>query len=119
MKDLIKKTVLLALLAAAIWYLFSQRDRVGGLSNLNFKVQGNWHLVQMDFKDESVYTFTEAFVSLDGEEWASYRLLQGSRIEITTAGSYVVYELSFPDDDNMVWSTRQGENLVPSKRWRR
>jgi hypothetical protein len=119
MKDLIKKTVLLALLAAAIWYLFSQRDRVGGLSNLNFKVQGNWHRVQMDFKDESVYTFTETFISLDGEEWASYRLLRGSRIEVTTAGNFVIYELSFPDDDNMVWSTRQGENLVPSRRWRR
>lgn len=119
MKDLIKKAVLLALLAAAIWYLFSQRDRVGGLSNLNFKVQGNWHRVQMDFKDESVYTFTETFISLDGEEWASYRLLRGSRIEVTTAGNFVIYELSFPDDDNMVWSTRQGENLVPSRRWRR
>ena len=119
MKDLIRKAVLLALLAAAAWFLFSQRDRVGGLSNLNFKVQGNWHQVHMDFKDESVYVFTETFISLNGEEWASYRLLRGSRIEITTAGGYVVYELSFPDDNNMVWSTRKGENLVPVQRWRR
>jgi len=119
MKDLIRKTVLLAVLAAAIWYLFSQRDRVGGLSNLNLKIQGDWHQVQMDFKDESVYTFTETFISLDGEEWASYRLVRGSQIEVTTAGDYATYELSFPDDDNMVWSTRKGETLVPVKRWRR
>ena len=119
MKDLIRKVVLLALLAAAAWYLWSQRDRVGGLSNNNLKIQGDWYRVQMDFKEPAAYTFTETFISLDGEEWASYRLLRGSQIEISTTGDFVIYELSFPDDDNMVWSTRKGEKLVPSKRWRR
>ena len=119
MKDLIRKAVLLGLLGVAVWYLLSQRDRVGGLSNLNLKIQGDWYRVQMDFKEEPAYTFTETFISVNGEEWASYRLLQGSRIEISTAGDFVVYELSFPDEDNMVWSLRTGDKLVPSKRWRR
>jgi len=119
MKDLIRKIVLLGLLAGAAWYLFSQRDLIGDLSNNNLKIQGDWHRVQMDFKEAPAYTFTETFISLEGKEWASYRLLRGSQIEISTAGDFVTYELSFPDEDNMVWSTRKGETLVPSKRWRR
>jgi hypothetical protein len=119
MKDLIKKIVLVGVLAFAAWYLWSQRERVGALSNKNLKIQGNWQQVQMDFKEPPVYNFTETFISLDGEEWASYRLLRGSRIEITTAGDVTIYELSFPDDDNMVWSTRTGDKVVPTVRWRR
>jgi len=119
MKSLIKKIVVLSLLALAAWYLWSQRDRIGALSNYNIRIQGDWHRVQMNFKEPTVYTFTETFISVDGEEWASYRLLRGSRIEITTTGDFVTYELSFPDDDNMVWSTRSGEKLIPAVRWRR
>ena len=57
--------------------------------------------------------------SLHGEEWASYKLLSGSRIEITTVNSVIIYELDFPDDENMVWSIRKGEKVVPAVRWRR
>jgi hypothetical protein len=119
MKDLIRKTVLVGLLAVSAWYLWSQRDRVESLSNNNLKIQGDWQRVQMEFKEGPVYTFTETFISVDGEEWASYRLLRGSRIEITTAGDFTIYELSFPDDDNMVWSTRTDDKVVPAIRWRR
>jgi len=119
MKELIKKIILVALLAFAAWYLWSHRDRIESLSNFNVMVQGNWRRVKMDFKEPTVYTFTESFISVDGQEWASYRLIQRTRIEISTAGEFVIYELSFPDDDNMVWSTRKGEKLVPSVRWRR
>jgi hypothetical protein len=48
-----------------------------------------------------------------------YKLLRGSRIEITTNAAVTTYELSFPDDENMVWSLRKGEKVVPSVRWRR
>ena len=41
------------------------------------------------------------------------------RVKITTAGDVTIYELSFPDDDNMVWSTRTGDKVVPTVRWRR
>lgn len=119
MKELIRKTVLLGILAVSAWYLWDQRDRVGNLSNNNLRIQGDWHRVKMDFKEAPVYTFTETFISLDGEEWASYRLLRGSRIEISTTGDYETYELSFPDEDNMVWSIRKGDSLVPAVRWRR
>ena len=39
--------------------------------------------------------------------------------EITTRGEITVYELSFPDDENMVWSIRRGDKVVPAFRWRR
>ena len=119
MKDLIKKIILIALLAYGAWHLWSNRERIGALTNINVKIQGKWYRVQMDFKEAPVYSFTERFISLEGEEWASYRLLRGSRIEISTSGEFVIYELSFPDDENMIWSTRQGEKLVPAIRWRR
>ena len=119
MKDLIRKIVLLALLAVAASYLWSHRDRIGNLSNNNVRIQGDWHRVNMNFKQAPVYTFSAGIISLEGEEWASYRLLQGPRIEVATAGEYVIYELDFTDDDNMVWSKRIDEKLVPSMHWRR
>ena len=91
----------------------------GILSNNNVRIQGDWHKVEMDFPNTTTYTFTEAFISVDGEEWASYKLLRGSRIEVTTRGDVVTYELSFPDDENMVWSIRKGDTLNPRVRWRR
>jgi hypothetical protein len=106
------------LLIAGMW-LWSNRDRIGVLSNNNVRIQGQWHKVEMDFPNTDVYTFTETFVSLNGEEWASYKLLRGSRIEIATRGETSVYELAFPDDENMVWSVQKGDKIVPRVRWRR
>jgi hypothetical protein len=73
----------------------------------------------MNFSNTDTYSFSETFISLRGEEWASYKLLRGSRIEINTINDVITYELSFPDDENMVWSIRKGEKLIPAVRWRR
>ena len=115
---LIRLIVIGAVVIAGLW-LWSNRDRIGVLSNNNVRIQGDWHKVEMGFSNTDVYTFTETFVSLKGEEWASYKLLRGSRIEITTRGETTIYELSFPDDENMVWSPRKGEKVVPAIGWRR
>jgi len=110
--------VIVALVVAGSW-LLSNRDRIDVLSNNNVRIQGDWYKVEMDFPNPDVYTFTETFISLEGEEWASYKLLRGSRIEITTNAAVTIYELDFPDDENMVWSLRSGDEIAPAVRWRR
>jgi hypothetical protein len=119
MKTYLTRLVVIVVLVAAGYWLWSNRDRIDVLSNNNVRIMGDWHKVEMDFTNPDVYTFTETFISLHGDEWASYKLLRGSRIEITTNSAVTTYELGFPDDENMVWSLRKGEKVVPSVRWRR
>jgi hypothetical protein len=119
MKKLLTRLIVIAALAAAATWLWSHRGRVADLSNPNVRIQGDWHRVEMDFTNTDTYTFTEAFISLNGDEWASYKLLRGSRIEVSTRDDHTIYELSFPDDENMVWSIRSGNVVTPVVRWRR
>ena len=119
MKTFLTRLVVIGLLAVAGAWLWSNRERVAVLSNNNVRIQGDWHKVEMDFTNTDVYTFTETFISLNGDEWASYKLLRGSRIEISTAQKDIIYELSFPNDENMVWSLEKEGKLVPMIRWRR
>jgi hypothetical protein len=119
MKTLVTRLIVIVLLAVAGWWLWSNRDRVAVLSNNNVRIRGDWHKVEMNFSNTDTYSFSETFISLRGEEWASYKLLRGSRIEINTINDVITYELSFPDDENMVWSIRKGEKLIPAVRWRR
>jgi hypothetical protein len=119
MKTLVTRlTVIVVLLVAGSW-LWSNRDRIGILSNNSVRIQGDWHKVEMDFSNPDVYTFTETFISLDGDEWASYKLVGSSHIEVSTDNAVTTYELSFPDDENMVWSIRKGEKTIPVMRFRR
>jgi len=119
MKTFLTRLIVIVLLAVAGWWLWSNRDRVAVLSNNNIRIQGEWHKVEMNFADADAYSFSETFISIRGEEWASYKLLSGSRIEINTVNNVIIYELSFPDDENMVWSIRKGDKVVPAVRWRR
>ena len=119
MKTYLTRLIVIVVLVLAGSWLWSNRDRIGVLSNNNVRIQGDWHKVEMDFPNTDTYTFTETFISIEGAEWASYKLLRGSRIEINSRGEYITYELSFPDDENMVWSVRKGDKLIPAVRWRR
>jgi hypothetical protein len=119
MRTYLTRLIVIILLAAAGWWLWSNRDRVAVLSNNNVRIRGDWHKVEMDFANLDTYSFSETFISIHGDEWASYKLLSGSRIEINTVNETFIYELSFPDDENMVWSVRKGEKLIPKYRWRR
>jgi len=119
MKTLVTRLIVITLLAVAGWWLWSNRDRIAVLSNNNVRIRGEWHKVEMNFANADTYSFSETFISIRGEEWASYKLLSGSRIEINTVNNVIVYELSFPDDENMVWSIRKGDKVVPAVRWRR
>jgi hypothetical protein len=119
MKTLVTRLAVIVVLLVAGSWLWSNRDRIGILSNNSVRIQGDWHKVEMDFSNPDVYTFTETFISLDGDEWASYKLVGSSRIEVSTNDAVTTYELSFPDDENMVWSIRKGEKTIPVMRWRR
>ena len=119
MKTFLTRLIVVVLLAVAGWWLWSNRYRVAVLSNNNVRIQGEWHRVEMNFADPETFSFSETFISIRGEEWASYKLLGGSRIEINTVNDVTVYELSFPDDENMVWSIRDGDKVIPKVRWRR
>ncbi|MGD9253783.1 MAG: hypothetical protein PVG92_07620 [Holophagae bacterium] len=119
MKKYLTRLLVVAVLAAAGWWLWSNRHRVADLSNFNVRIQGNWYKVEMDFANTDIYNFSETFISINGQEWASYKLLPRSRIEISSPGKVDVYHLSFPDDDNMVWSISKDNKLVPTMRWRR
>ena len=118
-KKFLTRVVMIVVLAAGASWLWSHRDFIADLSNSNLLIQGEWHRVEMDFPDTETYVFTENLISVDGEEWATYEVIRGSRIEITTRHEVVTYELSFPDDENMVWSTRSGDKLTPVVKWRR
>jgi len=119
MKKYLTRLIVIIVLAGAGWWLWSNRDYVAVLSNNNVRIRGDWHKVEMNFANTDTYSFSETFISLGGDEWASYKLLSQSRIEINTINEVITYELSFPDDENMVWSTRKGDKLIPAVRWRR
>ncbi len=119
MKTFLTRLIIIVALVVAGSWLWSNRDRIGVLSNNNVRIQGDWHKVEMDFSNPDVYTFTETFISLEGDEWASYKLLGSSRIEVSTNEAVTTYEISFPDDENMVWSFRRGDKVIPVVRWRR
>ena len=119
MKTFLTRLIVIVVLAVAASWLWSNRERIAVLSNINVRIQGDWHKVEMDFSNTDTYSFSEGFISIHGEEWASYKLLRGSRIEISTVNEVITYELSFPDDENMVWSIRQGDKVIPAVRWRR
>lgn len=119
MKTYLTRIIVIGALVVAGSWLWSSRDRIDLLSNNSVRIQGDWHRVEMNFSDPDVYTFTENFISLNGDEWASYKLLGSSRIEVSTNEAVTTYELSFPDDENMVWSLPAGDKVVPAVRWRR
>ena len=119
MKTYVTRLIVIVLLAGAGWWLWSNRDRIAVLSNNNVRIRGDWHKVEMDFAKTDTYSFSETFISIHREEWASYKLLSRSRIEINTVNDVIIYELSFPDDENMVWSIRKGDEVIPKVRWRR
>ena len=119
MKTFLTRLIVVVLLAVAGWWLWSNRDRVAILSNNSVRIQGEWHKVEMNFANTDIYSFSETFISIRGEEWASYKLLSGSRIEINTVNDVTIYELGFPDDENMVWSILKGDKVIPKVRWRR
>jgi hypothetical protein len=120
MKTILKRLVVLGVVAAAVWWVWSHRDRIAVLSNSNVRIQGEWHPVEMEFNEPDTYTFTEGIISKNGYEWGTYVFRKNTQIEVTVRRQGTTYELEFPDDDSMVWLVRSKDgDLIPSLRWRR
>ena len=120
MKTILKRLVVLGVVAAAVWWVWSNRDRIAVISNNNVRIQGEWHPVEMEFNEPDTYTFTEGIISKNGYEWGTYVFRKNTQIDVTVRRQGTTYELEFPDDDNMVWLVRSKDgDLIPSLRWRR
>ena len=108
--------LIVAIIATILW---DQRDRIALLSNNNIRIQGDWHRVEMDFKEPEVYSFDEDLITRDGQIVGSYELRRNTNLEVTFEGQPKDYILEFEDDDNMVWYVEVRGKRVPSIRWRR
>lgn len=119
MKRLLTRLVVLAMIGGAVWLVWSNRHHIALIENNNFRLQGEWHRVSMDFKEDDTYDFSEGFISLNGAEWGTYVLRRNTELEVTVGNQVSHYILEFPDDDNMVWLVETDKGPVPSIRWRR
>jgi hypothetical protein len=119
MQALIKRLLILVLVAVAAALVWDQRHRIAVLNNNNLRIQGDWYQMELDRKGSVPYTFEEAIIFRDGTEWGSYKLRSNTQLEVTVGRQYNDYELSFPDNDNMTWSTMVDGEMVPAIRWRR
>ena len=119
MRTILKWLIVLLALGLVATLLWDQRDRIASLSNTRFLIQGEWYRVEMGFRGDDLYEISEGIIDKNGLEWASYEVLGNSRIELTTRTGFVVYHVSFPDDDTMIWSVESDGKLVPSVRFER
>ncbi len=118
MKRLLKQLVVLLVLAGGAYFVWNQRYRVAELANNNFKIQGTWYQVEYDRKGLTAYHFDERFITVNGTEWGSYSLYRNTELEVMVGDELTLYHLSFPDDENMLWSVEEDGKLVPAIRWR-
>ena len=119
MKTWLIRIVVLLVLAIAARYLWDKRAELAPLANNNFKVQGTWYKFEMDRKGFEPYVFTERIISKNDTEFGEYLLRSNNEIEIVTGNYITLYQLTFPDDDHMVWSLEVKGKFVPSKQWKR
>lgn len=118
MKKLLKRLIIIAALAGLGYALWGQRAEIAGLSNNNLKIQGTWYQVEMDRKGVTPYYFSERIITANGTEWGSYELRKNTELEVMVGSELTLYHLSFPDDENMVWSREIDGKMTPVMRWR-
>ena len=119
MKTLLKRLVFVLVLALVVAVLWDQRGKIALLSNHSLKILGDWYQLELERKGVTQYTFSERIITRNGTEWGSYKLRSNTKLEVMVADRMTEYELSFPDDENMVWSVMIDDKLVPSIKWRR
>ena len=94
MKIMLKRIVVLLIVAGAAYLIWGQRYRIEGLSNNNLKIQGTWYQVEMNRKGVTAFHFSERIITKEGTEWGSYemRILGAHGDELgNTAGHFVLY----------------------------
>ena len=118
MKIMLKRIVVLLIVAGAAYLIWGQRYRIEGLSNNNLKIQGTWYQVEMNRKGVTAFHFSERIITKEGTEWGSYEMRKNDEIDVMVGNTLTTYELSFPDDENMVWSAEIDGRVTPVVRWR-
>ncbi len=117
MKRLLKQIVILLALTGAAYYVWNQRYRIADLSNNNLRMQGTWYLVEYDRKGFTPYYFAERIITKEGTEWGSFKLYKNTELEVMVGNGLTLYQLSFPEDGEMVWSIEEDGKLIPTVRW--
>lgn len=119
---MLRRLVILGLLLAAGLALYSNRHRIADLAGVEsnkVRIQGNWHEVRSDFKEDDIYTFNDDTISLNGDPVGVYKFNSYRELEVSIGDFGGVYLVDFPDPDNMTWSQEvKGEEMV-RRRWRR
>jgi len=119
MRTYLNRLIWILALAIVVTLAYSNRDRIGLLSNNRIHIKGEWHRVEFNFKQPDVYSFDERMITKNGHEWGSYYFRKNNVLEVATGGRVSTYEVEFPDQENMVWYTRRRGELKASVRWRR
>jgi hypothetical protein len=119
MRTFLRRLILVLIVAIIATILWDQKDRIAVLSNNGFRIQGDWHRVEMNFKEPDVYNFDERLITRNGQIIGSYELRTNTELEVTFEGRPKDYILDFEDDDNMVWYVEVKGKQIPSVRWRR
>jgi hypothetical protein len=119
MQRLLKRLIVVLILAGAGYLVWQERHRLAPLTNHNIRIQGTWYLWEMNRKGFEPYLFEEKIILRDGTEWGSYEIRMHSRLEVMIGDRYSEYHLEFPDEGTMVWSEERDGRLVPAVEWRR
>lgn len=119
MKRLLNRLVIVAILVGGGYLLWGQRDRIASIQNNNLRIQGTWYPYEMNRKGFDPYHFSERIITSGGTEWGSYELRSNEEIEVMIGSQLNTFRLSFPDEDNMVWSSEVKGELIAVRRWQR
>ena len=110
MKTYLTRLIVIVVLAVAGSWLWSNRDRIGVLSNNNVRIRGDWHKVEMDFAEHRHLLPSPRPLSASAVMSGPRTSCSAARESRSTPSAMsIIYELSFPDDENMVWSIRKGD----------
>lgn len=119
---MLRRLIILGVLAAVVLAIYSYRDQIknlAGLESNKVRIQGNWHIVVSGFPEDDVYTFDEDTVSKNLDPVGVYKFLSYDELEVKFEGMNGVYIVEFVDYDNMNWyQDVKGERKL-RRRWRR
>ncbi len=119
---MVRRVIVLALLAAAAFLIYSSRHRIAflaGLDSNKVRIQGDWYELEAGFKTYDTYTFSDGLISRNGDDCGHYNFTSHSVLVVTIDDDTETYDVAFPDDENMEWSREVAGGQKISRAWRR
>ena len=83
MRTFLRRLILVLIIAIIATILWDQKDRIALLNNNNFRMEGDWYRVEMNFKGSDVYNFSERLITRNGMVCGSYELRSNTGLEVT------------------------------------